>query len=107
MLYSPAELAEELKINKRDVYRKLIPGGLPNMRDKEGHVWLHGSEVARWIRELKSGHKKLADREAYCLKCRRVVVMVEPRRVKQGKLTILKGSCSVCGVRINRGIKTL
>jgi hypothetical protein len=105
MLYTPAELAEELKINKRDVYSKLLPSGLPHSRDGAGHVWLHGPEIARWIRELKSGHKQLGDNEAYCLKCRRVVVMLEPRRTKQGKLTILKASCSACGTTINRGVK--
>jgi hypothetical protein len=106
MLYSPTDLAEELDINVRAVYETLIPAGLPYNKDAAGHLWLHGPEVAHWVLTLKSKRLEMRGNEVYCLKCRKVVPLVKPRRVTEGQLTILKATCPHCGAKVNKGIKT-
>ncbi len=105
MLYTPAELADELGLKQPEVYHKLLPAGLPHSKDDIGHVWLHGPEVAHWVRELKVERKPMAVDEAYCLRCRAVVPLVHPKRIQRGKFTLLQATCPTCGATINRGIK--
>src|SRR5574340_336969 len=98
MMYTPEDLSYELGIEKWEIRQKLLPAGLPHQKDKTGHVWIHGLEARMWIRALGQGkHQALAAGEAYCMKCRKVVTMENPKRVKHGKMTVLTGACSVCG----------
>ena len=105
MYYMPSELADELAIDQRDIYRKLLPAGLPHKKDAAGHIWLHGPEVAQWIQTLNTKPQPMDEHEGYCLKCRRVVPLVNPQHVQQGKFTLLQAICPHCGARVNRGIK--
>jgi len=105
MFYTPSELAEDLNIDVRHVYRQLIPAGLPHTRDKAGHIWIHGPDVARWLSSIKSHKRELAPNEAYCLRCRDIVTMVNPKRVKMERFVLLKATCPNCQSKINRGIK--
>jgi hypothetical protein len=106
MLYTPDDLADELGIRQRDVYRKLLPAGLPHSKDKSEHIWIHGLEAMRWIHDLYRGkHFQLGDNEAFCLKCNKVVPLVNPKKWKSGKMTLLKASCPDCGRTVNRGVK--
>ncbi len=108
MLYAPSELADELEIEKRIVYEKLIPAGLPHSKDDAGHVWIHGHTAAQWIRANGKPRKTpLAEGEVYCLRCRQVVPLVNPRRVKDKtlNLVLLKSSCPTCGATVNKGVK--
>lgn len=106
MLYTPAEIAKELGISKHNLYHGLIQLGLPHDKDKDGHLWMHGPEVARWIREQSKGkHHALADDEAYCLRCRAVVPLQEARRIRRGRFLLLQGTCPTCGATVNKGTK--
>lgn len=106
MMYTPDDLAQELGITKRDIYHKLIPAGLPHIRDESGHVWIYGPEVAKWIDEIYQGRSfKLGEGEAYCLRCNKGVMMVNPQCRQVGRLTILQGTCPDCGAKVNRGAK--
>ncbi len=107
MLYTPGELAAELEINPRDIYQRLIPDGLPHSRDAEGHIWLHGPMVAHWFKQAaKPVRNPLGAHEAYCLKCRLAVEMIEPRRIRRGRFVLLQSTCPTCGRTVNRGVKT-
>ena len=109
MYYAPTELAEELGTDRWEIYRK-FKLGLPFVQDKRGDLWIHGPEVARWIRSYESRwrateRRPLGPGEAYCLRCRRIVQMLNPVRTRQGKFTTLAGTCAVCGGKVHRGIK--
>ena len=107
MLYKPSELADELQIDQRVIYRKLIPEGLTYIKDDAGNLWIHGPEVAAWARSLdKKPGPTLAADEAYCLRCRKAVKLVNPKRNTKHALTILQSQCPECGTRINKGVKT-
>jgi hypothetical protein len=93
-------------IRQCDVYRKLLPAGLPHSKDKSEHIWIHGLEAMHWIQDLYRGkHFQLGDNEAYRFKCNKVVPLVNPKKWKSGKMTLLKASCPNCGRTVNRGMK--
>ena len=105
MLYRPSEIAHELGIEQRHIYARLIPSGMPHTKDRNGSIWIHGPELAAWIRTLTKKRVPLADGEAYCLRCRKPSGIVDGKRVKHGALVLLRGKCHKCGATVNRGVK--
>ena len=105
MLYTPAELADELGIDQRDIYRRLLPAGIPCRKDKTGHIWLHGPEIAQWVQGLHAVRRSMGESEAYCLKCRSAVPLRKPVLVNRGKFNLLQATCPQCGTTVNRGVK--
>src|SRR5438270_8593886 len=100
MHYSPAELAEELGIEPWEMYHKLKMG-LPHTRDGQKNIWIHGPEVARWLRTFESKwrateRQELNDQEAYCLRCRGAVRIVDGTLTKRDRFTMLSGTCPTC-----------
>jgi hypothetical protein len=100
MLYSPAELVDELALANRDyVYHTLLKHGLPSLTDKTGHVWIHGTDVLPWYIAYceKRKHKTRPD-QAYCLKCKQArQVKPETREiVPLGNVKMQKANCAVC-----------
>lgn len=105
MLYKPSELADELGIEKQIIYKYLIPAGMPHVRDETENIWLHGPAVAHWIRNMKNdGKVNLEANQAYCLKCRDSVLLVKPKQIHRGMITILQSECPNCGKTVNRGV---
>lgn len=106
MMYTPAEMADELGIDQRDIYRKLIPAGMPHERDETDHIWMHGPAIAAWIRTLTDQRRiPLAAGQGYCLRCRQAVSMVNPRRVVRGRFTLNQAACPHCGATVSRGVR--
>lgn len=108
MMYSPSELADELGLNPRSIYKRYIPAGMPNSKDSTGHVWLYGPDVAQWVKQEfqdKQDKKPMKADEAYCLKCRKAQPLIEPKRIRRGRFLLLQAACPVCGGTINRGVK--
>ena len=108
MQYRAKEIREELGISSL-ILRAWIRKGLPVSRDSRGHLWINGQVLSAWIGKQKSRRRKKAMKpdEAFCLRCRKVVRMVNPKiHGAQGKKALLSGHCPVCRGRINRGIKT-
>ena len=106
MQYRPSELADELGCHVDTVYRTFIPAGCPHTRDSRRHIWIVGTEFAQWARDMMASrdHIKLADGEAYCLRCRHAVVMQGPLTVKPTSryLELVTGVCPTCGTAVNR-----
>lgn len=104
MMYTPKEMADELGIEQRDIYR-LIPAGMPHERDENGHIWLHGPMVAQWLRSLGEKRSPLGPGQGYCLRCRSAVEMVNPTLVRRGRFDILQALCPICGAKVSRGVR--
>jgi hypothetical protein len=105
MLYMVSELANELGIPDRTL-RDWLDTGAPHQRDRRGHLWINGQEFAQWVenQRIKKAPEKLADDEAYCLRCRQPVALIDPEIIPiKGKLINIKGYCPQCGNVINRG----
>lgn len=105
MMYTPAELADELGLDQRDIYRRLIPAGMPHERDDNGHIWLHGPTIAQWMRSLGGKRPPLGPGQGYCLRCRAAVEMVNPTLVRRGRFNILQAPCPICGATVSRGVR--
>ena len=106
MLYMPAELAGELGMPARTLY-DWLQAGVPHTRDVQGNLWIDGRQFTSWVaanRKPHPVHEKLQDDQAYCLRCKQAVTLVDPRQEQdKGKLILIKGRCPHCGASINRG----
>jgi hypothetical protein len=105
MQYKPVELAAELGLPVSAVYRRLIPAGLPHHRDRSRRIWIRGAEVMPWLRRHKPSQLTLKPDEGYCVKCRRGVPLVAPRREAFQSSARLVARCPICGQPIYRGVK--
>lgn len=107
MLYKPAEIAEEIGVTPETIYRSYLPAGLPYTRDAQGNIWIHGPAFVSWAREMISKRKServaLQDDQAWCLKCRGPVQLINPKIKKSNRyLELLQAHCPICGSTINR-----
>jgi len=104
MRYCPSELASEIGCHVDTVYRSFIPAECPHERDDHGRIWIIGTEFAEWARTTKTKGPRLADGEAYCLKCNQAVKMMGPITVKptNRNLELVTGTCPACGTTVNR-----
>ncbi|GAP20438.1 hypothetical protein [Leptolinea tardivitalis] len=96
MMYSPSELAEELGIDKNQVYRVYIKLNCPHVRDDFRHIWINGQEFKAWYLET---YKKteLAEDETFCKTCRVPVKLYKPELKTKGRVTYLLSHCPTCG----------
>jgi len=99
MLYTPNELANEIGFTQRQVYRVYIPLGCPSIKDERNHRWINGREFAEWY-EATYPKLTLSEDQAFCLGCKRVVAMSNPKRHKKGKLHYWIFNCSNCGNKV-------
>jgi hypothetical protein len=104
MLYSPRELEQELGVPSR-IIREWIKKGMPYQRDPQGHIWINGAKFAEWVVGVRKGRLRmpLEPDEAFCLKCKMPVKLINPRESHRGKLVLIQGKCSHCGSAVNRG----
>ena len=78
MHYTPAELASELGLTPATL-RAWTRHGLRHTRDGRGRVWIDGQAAAHWIAEQRAQKQPLSQPDqAYCLRCRCAVRMVNP-----------------------------
>jgi hypothetical protein len=107
MQYRAREIEEELGISSLTI-RTWIKRGLPVSRDSRGHLWINGQVLSSWIKSRKSKRRKceMKPDEAFCLRCRKAVKMVNPHiQGGRGRQAIMSGQCPACGGKINRGMR--
>ena len=106
MWYSLRELAQELEVSVRSI-RVWLDQGLPCRRDERGHVWIDGRQFAAWVKTLilQRSRQTLQANEAYCLNCRRPVVLLNPTSTCRGKQRLLRGTCASCGHIVYRAVR--
>ncbi len=107
MLYKPAEIAEEIGVTPETIYRSYLPAGLPYTRDEQGNIWIHGPAFVGWAHEMIARRKNervpLADDQAWCLKCRGPVPLINPKVKKSNRyLELLQSRCPYCSSTVNR-----
>jgi hypothetical protein len=101
MLYSPKELAEEVGFTIDQVYRVYVPGGCPNVRDEWGHILINGKTFKLWFEENYKKHH-LEEGQAFCLTCRKAVMMINPVRKQKDQLFYDICDCPNCGRKLTR-----
>ncbi len=114
VLYKPGEIAEKLGVEVRTIYRSHIPAGAPVRRDEAGRMWIPGVAYRDWARDVlqrrrASQPKAMSLAEGYCVKCNRMVEMVDAhRREKVDRVRgigMISGRCPVCRGKVNRFFK--
>jgi hypothetical protein len=85
--------------------RGWINHGVTHTRDVKGHMWVNGRDLFRWIEDQRAASKPvpMEPDQAFCLNCRRAVVMVDPILRRRGKHALQQGQCAECGAPVNRG----
>jgi hypothetical protein len=96
MMYTPAELAEEIAISVDRFYMVYLPGGCPHERDEQRHIWINGKVFKSWY-EANYVKRYLKAGEGFCKSCKCGVVMVDRVRMKKDRLTYDLGKCPNCG----------
>ena len=104
MMYTPAELAQEIGFSKRQVYRAYLPLGCPHEKDENGHIWINGKLFAAWCAQVYI-KPKLKEGETFCMTCKRAVLIVEPVKEQKGNLVYLLSTCPNCGRKLSRIIE--
>jgi DNA-directed RNA polymerase subunit RPC12/RpoP len=103
MLYTPVELAMEIGFTRRQVYRAYLPLGCPNERDEAKHVFINGHAFREWY--TKTYRKlELAENEAYCLSCKKVVLIIIAEKMQKGNYRYWSANCPNCGGKISKAI---
>ena len=108
MSYKPTELANEIGVNVDTIHRTYLKAGCPFYRDRQGQVWIIGTDFREWALQVANQSKNtpgrnLSDGEAWCLRCRKPVKMIDPKKKHVNRyLEMLQGTCAVCGGRVNR-----
>jgi len=107
MLYKPAEIAEEIGVNKDTIYRSYLPAGLPHTRDGQGSIWIHGPAFVAWAKETisrkKSKRAGLPEDHAWCMKCNHPVLLIDPKiKIVKHNLDLLQAPCPNCRTIVNR-----
>lgn len=111
MLYTVPEIARLIEVPDRTLRDWLAFQNAPYRKDSSDHIWINGTDFADWVQRLRKsrskGKEKLADDEAYCLRCKRIVKFHHPiRKYIHGLLVVFQGRCPECGGVINRGGRT-
>lgn len=108
MMYTIRELGDELNTDIKTI-KSWVKAGLPHERDSRNHIYIYGQGLAEWIAEKKEQKNRnksiLHPDEAYCLACRKPVIIHQPRFSQKDISPLIKGTCPNCGNRINKGIK--
>ena len=103
MEYRPSEVADLLGIHKDTVCRGWAPAGMPHRRDERGEIWIVGTDLAAWLREmLDKPSVKLAEGEAFCLRCQKAVRLGDVSREPAQRAVLVRGSCPQCGSGVAR-----
>jgi uncharacterized protein with PIN domain len=107
MEYKPAEIAEEIGVDVRTIYRSYVPAGMPLRKDKQDNIWIIGTEFRDWARAIlekgaRSPMAPLAENEVYCLVCKKRVIFQDITRREtwsKGRIRIY-ARCSECGGKV-------
>lgn len=111
MEYKPSEIAQELGIDVRTIYRSYIPAGMPHRKEKD-NIWIIGTEFRDWARAIlekgkRSPAEPMLDAEAYCVVCKKRITYTDITRreaLSKGRLKIY-ARCPNCGNKVIRYLK--
>lgn len=101
MPYSPGELAEEIGIDKNQIYMVYVPLGCPHERDLHKRITINGVSFFTWYQKV---YKKatLSDGETFCKTCKKAVKIVSGQEITKGELTYILSACPHCGRKLTR-----
>ncbi len=101
MLYSPSELAEEIGIEKNQIYRVYVPLGCPNERDKNNHLLIHGKAFREWYLDQYK-RASLAEDETFCKTCQKPVKISQGKQMTKKDLVYVLSECPHCGRKLTK-----
>jgi len=101
MEYKPSEIAQELGINRDQIYLVYIPLGCPYRRDGKRYILINGEEFQRWYLKKYQKAKVKLD-ETFCKSCRKAVKIVNGVKLKKAGTSYVLSSCPNCGRKLSK-----
>lgn len=107
MEYKPAELAKEILLSVKTVYR-YIEVGAPHRTDKAGNIWIVGTDFREWAVNsltVTIRHPKISmgENQAWCVRCLKPVEFIQTAsRKRAGATRVIFGTCPICGCKVTR-----
>lgn len=101
MMYSPKELAEEIGINKDQIYYVYVPLGCPSERDERNHILINGKAFAEWYGKVYV-KIRLKPNETFCLTCKKAVEIFKPKKKIKVNLVYVLSICPNCGRNLTK-----
>lgn len=100
MLYTPSELAREIGVTVRQMYRVYLRSGCPSIRTAN-RIFINGKAFAEWY---FSAYPliSMSENEGFCLVCKKPVSMFDRTLKKSGRLSYYVDVCPDCGRKITR-----
>lgn len=113
MMYTPAEIAEELNISKEYVYHHLMnTAEIHYTKDETGHVWINGMDIYRWIEQVFSERRKkrknvipLMENEFYCMRCKARKITNDYKIIDDSWQRAKTAFCPDCGARMRKYVR--
>lgn len=101
MLYSPSELADEVGVDKNQIYRVYVPLGCPHERDKNNHFLINGKAFREWYLDQYK-RASLAKDETFCKTCQKPVKIVQGKQMTKKDLVYVLSMCPHCGRKLTK-----
>ena len=101
MLYTPDELAEELKISVNQVSQVYVLAGCPCERDTKQDIWINGELFWEWY-EATYPRDSLGENKAFCVSCNKPVDINNPMQEKKKCFSYWVCICPKCGRKLAR-----
>ena len=101
MMYTPRELAEEIGINKDQVYMVYVPLGCPHERDARNHILINGKDFSKWY-ILSYPKIRLASDETFCKTCKKPVKIYKPKNREKNGVYYILSTCPNCQRKLTK-----
>ena len=103
MMYTPRELSEEIGVSLQQIHRVYIPLGCPHTKDRRGRILINGEAFKDWVIDIYK-KKKLNANQAFCVSCKKIVQITDPKITSKGNLIYQLSKCPLCGKNVTRFI---
>lgn len=103
MHYTPSEIGEILGFGRRQFYRVYIPAGCPHERGENDRLWINGAAFREWYFQ-QYPKVIIEENEAYCLACKRIVIVEHPETKQTGRYRYWSFICPNCGHQMSKSI---
>jgi ribosomal protein S27AE len=100
-LYTPADIAREIGIQRRQIYRVYRHLGMPCKVNENGRILINGVQFRNWYR-ITYAKVEMMPNQTFCKTCFEPVEIVDPQIVEKNGIVFKKSKCPSCGRTLSR-----
>lgn len=96
--YKISEISNELEISTSRFYNVYVPMGCPHVRDNQNRIFINGLLFKDWYESIYK-KRTLNKDQTFCVSCKQVVKLINPKKKQKGNLYYYLSDCPNCGKR--------